>query len=431
MNGQRPLFVACVAISTLGGCRDVAEPTHPKAMSRAAAGDAKGAASMVLTIDHRVPLISKVPANEGQPVELFVRERVRNNTDARKAVLVVHGASVPVLAVAALGVDHYDWSLELAQAGFDVFMLDLQGNGRSPFPDRDIRWFDPMRNEAVRILDDPCNLPASQQGLVPHPPCAPSYPFQLVTATSDWHEVDEVVDYIRALRGVDKVAIIGWSHGAVRVGPYVVQHPEKVESLLLFAPFYNPAAPAARPGSGQDGFGPPIDPRTGLPFTLPQPGTPMTLTTRSAFLEAWNREIGCEGQVEDGIQDVAWRAIMDDDAVGRTWGSPDGVLRVRTFFLWGWNAATVRRISVPTLIIGGELDLSVPATLPQLYDELTGVPDDRRLLFNVQCAGHSMAWERQRRVLHHVSKQWLKHGAVEEHFTGKFYVDTEGVIHPR
>jgi pimeloyl-ACP methyl ester carboxylesterase len=370
-----------------------------------------------------------VPANVGQTVELFVRERVRSDADAsrpRKAVLMVHGRSTPVLAGFDLNVHHYDWALWLARAGFDVFMVDLQGSGRSPLPDREIL------HDGADVLSDPCNVPTGQQSLVPlATTCAPSYPLQLVTARSDWDELDAVVDYIRALRHVDKVALVGWSHGAVRVGPYAVQHPDKVESLLLYAPFYDPSMPAGRLGTGEKQLGPPINPLTNAPFTLPQRGTPMTLTTRSAFMDAWNREIGCDGQVEDGIQDAVWSAIMDNDPVGRTWGPPEGVMRVRTFFLWGWNPQMVNEISVPVLIIDGELDTNVPATMPRLYDDLTGVPDGHKLLFMVQCTGHFMVWEKQRRVLHHISKEWLKHGEVDGYTTGKFFVDTEGVIHPR
>ena len=57
---------------------------------------------------------------------------------------------------------------------------------------------------------------------------------------SDWSELDTVVDYIRTLRGVDKVALVAWSQGSFRAGPYAVQHPEKVESLFLLAPVFNP-----------------------------------------------------------------------------------------------------------------------------------------------------------------------------------------------
>src|SRR3989442_2648928 len=95
--------------------------------------------TQVLTCDHQVPHISTVPANAGELVHLFVRERIASNRAPGKAVLMIHGASVPARAGFELRTDHYDWALWLAQAGrFDVFMLDFQGSGLSPLHDRDI-----------------------------------------------------------------------------------------------------------------------------------------------------------------------------------------------------------------------------------------------------------------------------------------------------
>jgi len=386
--------------------------------------------SHVLTCDHQVPHISTVPANMGELVPLFVRERVASNRGPGKAVLMIHGLSVPVLPGFELRKDHYDWALWLAQAGgFDVFMLDFQGSGRSPRPK----------------MDDPCNVPTAQQAiLIPNPlsaACNPSYKFQLINSRSDWDELDTVGDYVRAIRakrgveGDDKVALVSWSQGSARVGPYAVQHPDKVDSLFLYAPIFNPAAPS---GTG-DGFGPPA--------ALPRPGTPMSLRTRGDLMGLWDPEVeaemiqgGCDAPVEDGIQDVVWSAIMDNDSLGRTWGPPsagssagsvpEGVMRVRTPFLWGWNASTAHKISVPVLIIAGEHDTGGGGIqdLPRLYAE---VPHDQKLWFKVQCAGHFMVWEKQRSVLHHISKQWLTHGAVEGLTNGSFFVDTEGVIHPQ
>src|SRR3989441_1802668 len=367
------------------------------------------AAAQVCRIDHSVSHIPKVPANAGQSICLFLRERVASNRDARKVVLMIHGASVPVLPGFELRKDHYDWALWLAQAGgFDVFMLDFQGSGLPPRPK----------------MDDPCNVPSAQQGVLISNPlamtCPPSYAFQLINSKSDWDELDAVVDYIRAIRGVDKVALVSWSQGSFRVGPYAVQHPDKVESLLLYAPLYNPAG---RPGSGSDGFAAPV--------ALPRPGTPMTLTTRDTLMKGrWDPEIGCDDQVEPGIQDVVWRAIMESDPIGRTWGPSEGVMRVRSPFVWGWNRTTAARISVPMLIIVGEFDRQVEALAPHAVDSLYNtVPGANKLLFKVQCAGHFMVWERQRRVLHHISKEWLKHCAMDKHTTEVFLVDTEGVIH--
>lgn len=256
-----------------------------------------------------------------------------------------------------------------------------------------------------------------------------AYPYQLINSKSDWDELDTVVDYIIAQRRVQKVALVSWSLGSSRVGPYAVQHPEKVESLFLLAAIFNPSAPS---GVGRDGFDPPV--------TLPRRGTPMSLRTRGDLMAGWNAEIQCEGQVEDGIQDVVWSSIMDNDDVGRDWGPPpagspagsppEGVMRVRTSFNWGWNSATARKLQVPVLIIAGEFDTGGGGiqNFLQLYED---IPHDHKLWFKVQCAGHHLPWERQRKVLHHISRQWLKNGAVEGCTRGKFFVDTEGRLSPQ
>jgi len=238
---------------------------------------------------------------------------------------------------------------------------------------------------------------------------------------------------------VDKVALVSWSEGAFRIGPYAIQHPDKVESALFFAPIFNPNGRASKPGTR---FVAPVS----LPVTSPaaQFGFPMTLTTKDVLMTLWDNDQSqqCEGQREEGIQDVVWSSIMDNDARGRGWGpvfpdgSVEGVMRVRNPFLWGWNSATAVLDgtlggAVPVLIIYGEHDTQVaagPFSVPALYN---AIPGASKLMFKVACTGHFMVWESQRRVLHHISKQWLKHGAVEGFTSGTFFVDTEGTILPQ
>lgn len=404
MNATRAQLVVWFSILTLAGCGDRSDLARVEAPNFAADRNP----AHVVTIDHQVSYTSTVAANAGELVQLFVRERYPDNRDPRHAVLMIHGRSIPALAAFDLDKNGYDWALWLAQTGgLDVFILDFQGSGRSPRP----------------MMADPCNVPTAQQRsiLIPNPlsaTCPPSYPFQLIDSRSDWDELDAVVDYIRALRGVDKVALVSWSQGSFRVGPYAVLHPDKVESLLLYAPIFNPNF---RSGAGSEGLDPPV--------TLPQAGTPMSLSTRGDLMAFWNVEIKCEGQREEGIEDVVWSAAMENDPIGRTWGPPEGVLRVRTPFLWGWNAATAHRISVPVLMIRGEFDNGDGGIqdLARLYAE---IPHDHKMWFTVGCAGHRMVWERQRRVLHHISKEWLTHVAVDEQTSGKFFVDIEGNIYP-
>src|SRR6267142_2703511 len=138
---KRVLVSCCVVAWSLLGVESASAQDSPVCV-------AEDNNSHVLTCDHQVPHISTVPANAGELVNLFVRERVASNRAPRKAVLMIHGLSVPVLPGFELRTDHYDWALWLAQAGgLDVFMLDFQGSGRSPRPK----------------MDDPCNVPTAQQ----------------------------------------------------------------------------------------------------------------------------------------------------------------------------------------------------------------------------------------------------------------------------
>ena len=395
----------------LAGCR---QPSEPRVLNTAvlsrdgAARD--NALEPVTTIDHWVPHVSTVSGNVDQAVRLFVRERVRADvTDgkARQAVLMIHGRSVPVLAGMELKYGDYDWALWLARSGgFDVFMLDFQGSGRSPRP----------------RMDDPCNVPKAQQQrlLIPNPlqaACAPSYAQTLNTTASDLDELDAVVDYIRGLRGVDKVHLVGWSQGAFRIGPYSVQHPDKVASLFFFAPIFNTAFKQTPP---------------------PSEPTPMTLTTRAdqftanALTTGW----GCDDQREAGIEDVIWAAIMENDDLGRTWGpppagspdgAPEGVMRVRQAILTGWNADMASQITIPTLIIRGDRDTGLGG-LQQVAELYSLVKNDNKLRFTVECAGHFMNWEKEHWILHQISKEWIKHGRVGVFDTGEFRVDAQGNI---
>jgi pimeloyl-ACP methyl ester carboxylesterase len=90
----------------------------------------------------------------------------------------------------------------LAAEGFDVFSMDTTGYGRSTRP---------------AAMNDPGNLSPEQQKLfVPAlmtAPCAPAYPSQVTNIASDWNDIDGVVNYIRALRKVDKVSLVAWSLG--------------------------------------------------------------------------------------------------------------------------------------------------------------------------------------------------------------------------
>src|SRR6185295_15499632 len=129
--------------------------------------------------DHTVTVTSKVPVIAGKKSTLYVRERglpdVLRKGAGDKVVLFVHGAGTPAEVAFDVPYQDYSWMGYLANAGFDVFSVDMTGYGRSTRP---------------APMNDPCNLAANQQPLfVPGliaAPCAATYPHALTTIASDW-----------------------------------------------------------------------------------------------------------------------------------------------------------------------------------------------------------------------------------------------------
>jgi pimeloyl-ACP methyl ester carboxylesterase len=370
-------------------------------------GARPGGGEYLLRFDHHVDHVSTVPANAGRGVKLFVRERVaaglvQSGTSAAlagKVVLFVHGGTVPSVPDYDLDYQDYNWMAYLAQAGFDVFSMDQSGYGLSPRP----------------MMDDPCNMnPADQPLLIPNPlaaPCAASYPFTLTNSQSDWDEIDTVVDYIRALRGVERVSVAGWSGGGPRGGGYAARHPEKVDKLILYAPGYSPSGPSNPPA------------------TVPAPGFPMSIQTHDELMfDRWEANVQCPDQIDPGIRDVIWDTIMAFDPIGATWGTPPGVMRTRTAQSWGWNPEYAAKVKAPTLVVVGQQDSeSLIANTRALMNHLVNV--DNKVRIEVACATHFLVWESQHRVLLESSKDWLLHGAVKGVQRGELFVAPDGKYH--
>ncbi len=321
------------------------------------------------TIDRYVAHVSTVPANAGETVGLFVREKLSRQlqeqlrdgqSSSAGAVLFVHGSLASSIPVFDLPHKDYSWMTRLAEAGFDTFAMEHSGFGWSARP----------------AMDDPCNLSREDQAIItPNPlseSCEPSYAYSLTNSQSDWDEIDTVVDYIRALRGVDRVSLVGWSRGGPRTAGYAARHPEKVDKLVLLAPAYSADSPASAP-------------------RLPQSGFPMRLMTREMYTQdRWHAGVACDAQVEPGVEPIVWDTIMRVDKIGATWGPADGVMRVSNAPAWGWNREFAAQVQAPTLILVGEQDFIFEAAKP-LYTDLTGAPS--KYLINMECATHYAFWE--------------------------------------
>jgi pimeloyl-ACP methyl ester carboxylesterase len=349
----------------------------------AVANAAVGAtAAEPLTIDHYVRHESTLPAIRGEIAQLYVRERVRADVVGRTAefggrvVVFVHGAGTPAEVAFDVPYTTYSWMGYLAAAGYDVFSMDVTGYGRSTRP---------------YVMNDPCNLSAEDRAALEVAQCEPSYAGALGNIRSDWDDIAAVVDYVRALRHVTSVAMIGWSLGGPRAGGFAAQYPDAVSRLVLLAPAYDRER-AAEP-----------------PDELPAQGAAITKQSYADFMANWNRQVGCDDQFDSAVADAVWAQMLAADPVGSTWGL--GVRRAPRTTVWGWNPAMVRATSTPTLIVQGVHDGQVaPERARELYADLGA---DSKVYVDLGCASHNAMWERNHDILFRLSLEWLRDGTVE------------------
>lgn len=361
------------------------------------------AQSKLITTERFVPHVSTAPANQGERVGLYLREKVSAATIDRweagtpregRVVLFVHGGSISSIPDYDLDYKDYSWMGYLAEAGFDTFAMDHTGYGRSPRP----------------MMDDACNMNKENQAQVmPHPlqeHCDPSYSGPLSTTQSDWEEIETVVDYIRELRGVEKVSLIGWSAGGTRTGGYTARNPDKVDKLFLYAPGYR---------------------RESRSGTAPE--VPMRLQTYETLTDGrWQANVACDNQVDPGIREVVWGTAMAFDPLGSVWGPDHGVMRVRTSGPYTpngaqWNQEGAARVTSPTMIVVGAQDN--PESRGVLYGDLVGT--DSKVFVTMACSTHFSVWETtQYKFLHRASLEWLTTGTFNGHSIGEYEVGVNG-----
>ncbi|MGP4014837.1 alpha/beta hydrolase [Saccharopolyspora sp. 5N708] len=349
----------------------------------------KAHAEPLETTDHYVVHTSEIPVIKGQVDHIYVQQTrfAKDQRATRGSIVLVHGATYPTETAFNLRYQDYSYTDFLAQQGFDVYTMDMEGYGPSSRP-----W--PM--------EDPCNLSASDQqlvGPVTTQPCGdPSYAQVLSTNQAEWSALDSVVDWVRARDGVAKVNLVGWSMGGMRTGGYASSHPDKVNRLVLFAPAYSPTSPDGPPAEQPD-------------------GAPYTVSNHDQFLTRWNAEVDltqCPGQVDPGAQEQMWQQNLAADPVAATWG--EGFLRRPMSVNTGWNQPAAARVGAPTLLIAGDLDRTVPPeSVYQLYSDLGS---REKLYLQVHCGSHFMLAESQYRMLQQVTADWLEQQPIAGQRTG-------------
>jgi pimeloyl-ACP methyl ester carboxylesterase len=149
-----------------------------------------------------------VPAHD-PGIEIFVRNKRPADMHAfspGRTVLFVHGATYPAHTTFDLPVEGRSWMDHIAARGYDVYLLDLRGYGKSTRP------------------------PEMAQSPDANPP--------IVRTETAVRDIAAAVDFILARRGILRLTLLGWSWGTFSTPTYTIAHPGKVERLVLYAPIW-------------------------------------------------------------------------------------------------------------------------------------------------------------------------------------------------
>jgi pimeloyl-ACP methyl ester carboxylesterase len=271
-------------------------------------------------------------------IKLYVRNKRTEDLKqftSEKTLLFVHGATQPSEATFDLPLDGLSWMDFIAQHGWDVYLIDVRGYGRSTRP------------------------PEMDQPAASNPPIA--------TTDVAVKDVGSAIDFILQRRGVSKLSLMGWSWGTVIMGAYTADHNDKVDRLVLYAPTWLRISPP--------------------PQTAPPP-----LGAYVAAPMATARERLQAGAPDDRKNDLmpagwfeAWSAAaLASDPVGSkqeppVLRSPAGVFQDnRTYWDAGKPYYDPERIKSPTLVIVAEWDKVTPSQGAQaLFHKLPSGPNKR------------------------------------------------------
>jgi pimeloyl-ACP methyl ester carboxylesterase len=329
-------------------------------------------------------LAPSMPTHAGEPAPALVREEFmidaadpgtklyvvnKHPTNLRqlsreKTLLFVHGATQPAEATFDLPLEGLSWMDYIARHGWDVYLVDVRGYGRSTRPAE---------------MDHPAER---------NPP--------IVRTDVAIRDVASAIDFILQRRGTAKVNLMGWSWGTVIAGAFAADHADKVAQLVLYGPQWLESSPATA--------GPPLGAYVAAPMALSreriQTGAP---------------DDRKNGLIPEGWFEAWSTAALATDPVGSRQNppvlrSPAGVFQDRQeFWRQGKPYYNPRMITAPTLIIVGEWDQVTPIEgAQQLFRRLPSGPDKR--LVEIGEGTHLLMLERNRMQLFEEVQHFLDKG---------------------
>jgi pimeloyl-ACP methyl ester carboxylesterase len=275
-----------------------------------------------------------VPATDSG-IQLHVRNKRLAKSDkfaAERIILFVHGATYPSETAFDIDLPGGSWMDLAARKGYDVYLVDIRGYGRS-------------------------TRPASMNA-------APAENPPFATTQEAIKDVGAAVDFILKRRGVSKLNLVGWSWGTAIMAGYTTANNDKVNKLVLYAPLWNLKAPP--PFSGVGAY------RTVLRDVARQrgirgiPAERVEEISPTAWFDKW------------------WEGNLATDPEGAKRNppvirAPNGILKDLADY-WGAGKQTYEpeKIRVPTMLIVAEWDQDTPLFMAQeVFAKLVNTPNKR------------------------------------------------------
>jgi pimeloyl-ACP methyl ester carboxylesterase len=269
--------------------------------------------------------------------QLYVRNKRpadMNQFTSEKTLLFVHGITLPSEVTFDFPIEELSWMDYIAQHGWDVYLVDVRGFGRSTRP------------------------PEMDQPAASNPP--------IVTTDVAVKDVGSAIDFILRRRGISKLNLMGWSWGTVIMGAYTADHNDKVDQLVLYATPWVQTAPPSQTAS--------------RPLGAYVAGAPTRERLQAGASDERKKEL------MPGFE--AWSAAaLATDPIGSKQDPPvlrspaGGFQDQRNYWQAGKPYYDPARIEVPTLVIVAEWDgLTPPEGAQAVFRRLPSGPEKRLIV---------------------------------------------------
>jgi pimeloyl-ACP methyl ester carboxylesterase len=291
-------------------------------------------------------------------VQLFVRNKhpAWRDTAPDKILLFVHGATYPAETAFDLPIEGVSMMDLIATRGYDVYLVDVRGYGRSTRP-------------AEMSQPPDANKP-------------------IVSTALAAHDLGAAVDYILHKRKVSRINLMGWSWGTSIAGLYTSEHNDKISKLVLYAPQWirrePPAADAPTLGAYR-------------------------LVSKDSAKARWLKDVPENkqpGLIPPGVFDAWATATWASDPESSRQDppmlrAPNGVMEdSRNYWSAGKALYDPGKITVPTLLLHAEWDADLPSYLAQGYfAQLKNTPYKR--LIELSEGTHTVMLEKNRMQFFH------------------------------